>query len=179
MLKNYFSLVLVLFTFLSFGQETKNVFDLARSGTLSQITLLFEENAKIVNAVNDAGYSPLILACYRGNNDVAKFLIDNGADLNYNNDMGTPLMAAIFKKNNEIASYLIYKKANLNLSDGNGTTALIYAVNFKNYEIVSELVKSDVDVDFKDKKNKSAVDYALQLDDDKLMELLKNKNKKL
>ena len=71
------------------------------------------------------------------------------------------------------------KKADLNFADLSGMSALIYAINFKNYEIVSLLVKAGVNVDFKDAKNKSALDYAILLDDDLLIELLKNKNKKL
>ncbi|WP_432672099.1 ankyrin repeat domain-containing protein [Flavobacterium sp. SM2513] len=179
MLKKYLFIITILFSFSAFAQESQDIFEVARSGNLDQVTVLFEQNPKIINAVNDRGYTPLTLACYRGNTEVAKFLISNGADINYNNDMGTPLMAAIFKKNNEIAKFLIENKANLNLSDGNRTTALIYAVNSKNYELVSALVKANVDVELQDGQKKSAIDYALLLDDDKLIELLKNKNKKL
>jgi ankyrin repeat protein len=59
-----------------------------------------------------------------------------------------------------------------------GMNALLYAVNFKNYEMVSTLVKAGVDINFKDNKNKSALDYAIIMNDDLLIELLKNKNNK-
>ena len=67
----------------------------------------------------------------------------------------------------------------MDFADLSGMTALIYAVNFKNYEIVSALVKAGVTIDYKDSKAKSALDYAILMDDDLLIELLKNKNKKL
>ncbi|WP_445710213.1 ankyrin repeat domain-containing protein [Flavobacterium sp.] len=161
------------------AQEEKTIFDIARTGTVIQIEELIEKDPKSVFRVNENGFSALVLATYKGNNDVAKLLIEKGSDINGNSQMGTPLMAAIVKGNNEIAKILIEKKADLDLMDSNGTTALLYAVQFKNHELVSIIVKTGVDIDYKDKNNKSAIDYALLLDDDKLIELLKNKNKKL
>jgi ankyrin repeat protein len=54
-----------------------------------------------------------------------------------------------------------------------GLTALI------DKRSVSTLVKAGVDINVKDNKNKSALDYAIIMNDDLLIELLKNKNKKL
>lgn len=168
-----------LFFHFSFSQEKIDVFDIARKGTVEQVKEILNTNQKAFNVVNDEGYSPLTLACYRGNNEVAKLLIESGSDINGNSKMGTPLMAAVFKGNNEIAKLLIDKKADLSVTDPNGTTALLYAVNSRNYELVSALVKANADVDFKDGREKSALDYAIIMDDDEIIELLKNKNKKL
>jgi hypothetical protein len=179
MKKRLMPCVFILFYSFCFCQTSYDVFDIGRKGTLEQAKEKLKENPNSFNVINEEGYSPLLLACYRGNNDVAKFLIDNGSDVNGKSKFGTPLMACIVKRNNEIAKLLIEKKANLNFSDLSGMTALIYAVNFKNYEMVSLLVKADVAVDFKDSKNQSALDYAILMDDDLLIELLKNKNKKL
>ncbi len=156
-------------------QITNDVFDIGRKGTVEQAKEKLKENPKSFNVVNDEGYSPLLLACYRGNNAVAKFLIESGSDINGKSKFGTPLMACIVKANNEIAKLLIDKKADLEFADGNGTTALIYATNFKNYEIVSALVKAKANVAFKDSKNSTALDYALLANDDKLIEILKTK----
>ena len=160
-------------------QTTNDVFDIGRKGTVEQAKEKLQENPNCFNVVNDEGYSPLLLACYRGNNAVAKFLIESGSDINGKSKFGTPLMACIVKANNEVAKLLIQNKADLNFADASGMTALIYAVNFKNYEIVSSLVKASVNIDFKDSKDKSALDYAILMNDDLLIELLKNKNKKL
>ena len=175
MVKKYFSLILMVFTFSSFAQGEKTVFDIARTGTLEQISSLFKQNPKIVDAVNEAGYSPLILACYRGNTEVAKFLINNGADLNYNTSMGTPLMAAVVKNNTEIVNLLVNKNVNVEQKDANGTTALIYASMFKNYEIAKMLIKAKANYETKDNRGNSALDYAILADDDKLIQILKTK----
>jgi ankyrin repeat protein len=77
MLKKYFYLLLLFCGFSSIGQESATIFTVARSGTLAEAQKLFKQNNKVVNQINDAGYSPLILACYRGNTEVVKFLINN------------------------------------------------------------------------------------------------------
>ena len=175
MIKKYSFLILLIFGFCAFGQESVNIFDVARSGSVSDATSLFKKNPKIVNAINDAGYSPLILACYRGNTKVAEFLINNGADLNYNNSMGTALMAAVVKNNVEIANLLLDKNVDVEQTDANGTTALIYASMFKNYEITQLLIKAKANYNNKDNRGNSALDYAILADDDKLIQILKTK----
>lgn len=171
--------VLVLFFLivaqLTFGQESLDVFDIGRKGTVEQAKEILKTNPKAFNVVNDSGFSPLVLATYRGNNEVAKLLITSGSDINGNTKMGTPLMAAIVKGNDEIAKLLIANRADVNAADPNGTTALLYAVQFKNYEITSLLIKADADYNRKDNRGNSALDYAILADDDKLIEILKNK----
>lgn len=170
--------LLLIFTLNSasfFSQEKLNVYDIGRKGTVEQAKETLKANPKAFNVVNDEGYSPLVLACYRANNEVAKLLIETGSDINGNSKMGTPLMASIVKGNNEIAKLLIERKADVHSSDANGTTAIIYATNFKNYEIVSLLIKAGADYNKKDNRGNSALDYAILLDDDKLIETLKNK----
>jgi ankyrin repeat protein len=162
-----------------FAQENLDVFDIARKGTVEQAKGKVKENPNSFNVVNEEGYSPFLLACYRSNNEVAKYLMNIGCDVNSKSKFGTPLMACIVKSNNEIAKVLIFKKVDLDFADLSGMTALIYAINFKNYEIVSALVKAGVNTDYKDGKGKTALDYAILMDDDLLIELLKNKNKKL
>lgn len=169
-----FAFFLVFFINLN-AQETIDVFEIARKGTADDAKVALSKNANAFNTLNAEGYSPLILACYRGNNEVAKLLIETGSDINGSSKMGTPLMASIVKGNTEIAKILIEKKANIHATDANETTALIYATNFKNYEIVSLLIKAGADYTKKDNRGNSALDYAILLDDDKLIETLKNK----
>ena len=175
MKKTILFLIFILNLSLSFSQEKLNVFDIGRKGTVEQAKEALKINPKAFNVVNDEGYSPLVLACYRANNEVAKLLIETGSDINGNSKMGTPLMASIVKGNNEIAKLLIEKKADIHSSDANGTTAIIYATNFKNYEIVSLLIKAGADYNKKDNRGNSALDYAILLDDNKLIETLKIK----
>jgi ankyrin repeat protein len=175
MKKKYFLILSFLMLQAVWSQEPLNIFDVARKGTVEQAKTLLESNPKILNAKNEEGYTPLILAAYHSNNEVAKFLIENGSDTNGTSSMGTPLMAAVVKGNAEIVKILLDKKADPNIADANGTTALIYATMFKNYDITTQLIKARANPEFKDNRGNSAMDYAILADDDKLIQILKTK----
>lgn len=99
------NIILVLGLFLSsllLGQEkAKSIFDIARSGTVTEVQELMKQNPDVINQVNENGFSPLILACYRGNTSVADFLIDNVKDVNYKSREGTALAGLAIKYNKD------------------------------------------------------------------------------
>ena len=163
---------LLIFTFNAFSQS--DIFDVARSGTVKEIKLLVKNNAEVLNSKNADGNSPLILACYRGNVDVARFLISNVKDINYVSSMGTALMAASFKGQALLVEQLLKNKANPNITDSNGTSALIYATMIKSSEIISLLLKYKSDKMHKDNQGKKAIDFAILDNDKQLIEILKN-----
>ncbi len=175
MTKNYIIIFTLFFFAILNAQEKKDVFEIARKGTVEEAQSLLKINPKAFNLVNSDGFSPLVLACYKSNNDVAKFLIENGCDINLKTTMGTALMACVVKGNNEIATILIQKKAAVNEVDANGTSAIIYCAMFKNYEIATLLIQAKANPEAKDNRNNSALDYAILADDDKLIQILKTK----
>lgn len=172
--KSFLSL-LILFLFSSFAvaQKKLDVFEIARNGTAQQAEEIIKTDAKAFNTKNENGFSPLILACYRGNNEVAKVLIENNCDLNVKSEMGTALMACIVKGNNEIAKLLIQKKVDINLTDEQGTTALIYAVQFNNKTILSLLLENKADKAHQDKDGKTAFEHAVFSGNEEIINLLK------
>lgn len=155
-----------------FGQET-NCFDVARKGSLSDIKSLFEKDKSIVNAIDDKGSSMLILACYRGNDEVTNFLIDNKAELNYVSKNGTALMACVVKGEFELVDKLLLNGANIDLKDQNGMTALMLAVQFNNPEMVKKLVEEKANKELKCNQNKTAFEYAVEFNYEKIINLLK------
>ena len=153
--------------------QNNNCFDIARKGNLSDIKLLFDNDKNILNAIDDKGSSMLILACYRGNHDVAKFLIDNGAELNYVSTNGTALMACVFKSEFQLVDELLKKNVNLDLTDVNGITALMLAVQIKNVEMVKKLLFAKANKELKCKQNKTAFEYAVFSNNEEIINLLK------
>ena len=149
----------MLFAFLAAAQ-VKNIFDVARKGNLQEIEEIYKKNPAVINSVDEKNSSPLILACYRGNTDVAIFLADKVKDVNYNSGMGTALMAAVMSGNNAIVEKLIQVKANLNLMDQGGKTALIYATFFNKNELANLLLEAGADRNIKDVDDRTALDYA-------------------
>jgi len=166
----FFWLILIQFSE-SFSQES--IFTIARSGSVDQVKELLKTEPNCINQKNSDGFTPLILACYRSNNEVAVFFIENGASINENSPMGTALMAAIVKGNNVIVSILLEKKADVNISDNQGITPLMYAVQFKNSEAIKWLLSKNADKTKVDSKGKTAFEYAVFSGNEEIINLLK------
>ncbi len=158
---------------LSFSQS-KNVFDVARSGTLDEMKALVSQNPDIINSKNERSFTPLILACYRGNTEVAKYLIDNVKDLNYVSQEGTALSSLCINYNKELVEKMLSKNANPNIQDSFGNTPLLWAVKRNNLELVSILLKNKADINIKDSMGVSAFEYALKSNNNELINLLKH-----
>ncbi len=167
-----FLIVFTIFTSTCFAQQ-KSIFDVARSGTLQEIELLYTENKNCTNEINEYGFSPLILACYKGNSEVAKFLIEKKSNLNYVSDEGTALMAAVVRGKNELVKLLLVNGANPNLTNLQGTTALMYAAQFKNIELVKLLLQNKADKTIINKDQKTAFEFAVFSNNDEIINLLK------
>jgi hypothetical protein len=171
-MKQFWLLLFIFFSALLQAQD-KTVFDVARKGTLSEIKAVYDKDKSIVNAIDDKGSSMLILACYRGNHEVAQFLIDNQADLNYVSKNGTALMACVVKVELQLVDELLKKRANPDLTDDNGMTALMYAVQFTNVEMVKKLVSAGANKALKCKQDKTAFEYAVFSNNEEIINVLK------
>ena len=104
-------LLVIMFNF-SFAQT--DVFDCARTGTVEEMDALYSSNPELVDTLNKRGSSPLTLAAYYNNIEVANYLIDKVDNINGNSDDGTPLMAAVVKGHLEIAKSLVKAGADPN-----------------------------------------------------------------
>lgn len=172
-------LIIILSIFLgltiTFAQEkTKSIFDVARTGTVEEVKELIKQDPDVINQTNESGFTPLILACYRGNVEVAKFLIDNVKDINYRSGDGTALSGLAVKYNKDLVEYLLKKNANPNIPDANGATPLFWAVKFGNKELTEILLKYKADKTIKDSQGMTPFEYALQTNNKEIINLLKN-----
>ena len=125
------------------------------------------------------GNTPLMVAAIRGNVNIAKILIDNGANIEIKSDKGTPvLIFAALHNRFEMVRYLIeVMKVNPNVVDAYEFTALMTAAR-KGYEdIVKYLLQNqDVldDIDHKSKKGNTAYALAKKGKYEKIMKMLEN-----
>lgn len=172
------NLILVVNLFLSsllFAQEkVKSIFDIARSGTVAEVKDLMKQNPDIINQTNEGGFSPLILACYRGNVEVGEFLIDHVKDVNYKSREGTALAGLSVKYNKKLVESLLKKNANPNIADDTGSTPLFWAVKLGNKELVELLLIYKADKSIKDSMGMTPFEYALKTDNKEIISLLKN-----
>ncbi len=108
------------------------------------------------------GWTGLQWAVVKGNNEMVKYLVKKGANINApaETDMNqTPLILAINFNRPSTAKLLIDLGANVNIKDDFGATALNYAFLTKNRELVKYLVEHDA--------------HLPGVDADRFMELLK------
>ena len=165
------SFLFVLLYFNSFGQ--KPIFEIARSGSLQEVKEIYEKYPDSINSINDAGYTPLIIACYSQNNEVATFIANHSKNINQNSGYGTALMASVVKGNKEMVQKLCMLGADPNIADSNKTTALHYAVMFQNEPIVKLLIQNKADQSLEDHNGFSPSEYALKTKNTNLINLLK------
>lgn len=90
---------------------------------------------------NSSGHAPLFLAVSHGHDDVALLLIEAGADVNGDSDIGIPLIWAAERCNSvELVQDLIAAGADVNAKARGGGTPLMMAKTFKCAEIEEILV---------------------------------------
>jgi uncharacterized protein len=64
------------------GNPELNVFEAAACGRAQRLRELLDHDPSLVNAFGDDGFHPLGLACFFGNIDTARLLLERGADVN-------------------------------------------------------------------------------------------------
>jgi ankyrin repeat protein len=103
-----------------------------------------------VNAKDDDGGTPLLIAVTLGNKEIAALLIANGADVNAKDPRGTtPLHGAALRGHKEIVKLLIAKGADVNAKSVDGFTSLHRVVGRGHKEIVELLIANGADVNAK------------------------------
>jgi ankyrin repeat protein len=92
------------------------------------------------------GMTPLLYAARHGHLEVAKVLLDNGADIDQSeaNEI-FPLLMAISNDNMALADFLIERGARINGADWYGRSPLWEAVNVRNLYLHSEFLDNFVD----------------------------------
>lgn len=159
-----------------FMHSQVTIFDVARSGKLEDIKRIEQGNVNAINDVDQNGFSPLILSCYKGNNTVAIYLLDKVKDINYNSPNGTALMASVVKGNVEMVKKLIQHKADVNAVDKMGNPALYYAIIFKNYEILKLLLDANADKKLVNNEGNPMIFYAINTNDAEIKKIFKISN---
>jgi len=142
LVKLFFCFSLLLF--LTCCAVTKNT-TLAKavsSGDIQALQSLAKDGANFDERIS-ADLTPLEWSIEQGNENVVKFLIEHGADVNAFNRGLTPLMLASMYRNITIVKLLLCNGADLKLRDKSGHTAFIYARHEWNYGIARLLNRAE------------------------------------
>lgn len=129
---------------------------------MDDIVKLLIHNRENINIKDLAdGSTPLHNALKNGHENIAKFLIAEGADINASDRDGTkPLHLAVMKGFLKVAELLIAKGANVNCHNEDLMYPLHYAALYGHKETVKLLIAKGADVNSMDRKGNKPLDFA-------------------
>lgn len=143
-------------------------------GCHSHIVDYLIEKSADVNCKDKSGETAIIIAADIGNSEIAKKLIDSGANINEFNNGGLSILMTFVSWG--YPDFLIDLGANIDFQcKKNGETALMLAVQLNKFDMVDLLVKRGADISIKNNKGKTAFDFSYKIDNPEMILLLKNK----
>ena len=119
-----------------------NLFSAAAIGYLPEVDAYYNWNPKTVDWYAKDGFTPLQLACYFGQAEVALFLIEKGADIHAVSKNGLALQAihaAVAGRNQVIVRALLDAGADVTSQQAGGFTPLMAAEQNGDIEIIEML----------------------------------------
>jgi ankyrin repeat protein len=161
----FFGIFFTVFAISTFADETVDKYvTAAAKGEYSKV-VSYVKKGVAVDGKNQARWTALAYACKYKHDDIVKFLVENGANINETVNTGsTPLAVAMLAGNFEIADYLIQKKADINKADMMGMSPLMWAVKDGNLKVVQYLVEHGAKVNAVNSNGRSVIEMAIVAD---------------
>jgi len=131
-----------------------SVHSAAQNNQLSLLRTLLAEDPKLVDAVDVDERSPLHWAASSGSIDIARFLIDQKAEVDKTDGSGwTPLHIAVSAGHENVVQELIGAGADVNRKNDKGLAPLHYAASKSRIDIGRLLISRGADFNARDKAN--------------------------
>jgi len=134
----------------------------AEAEEVRRISAMIKDSPDLINARDSSGEAPLHKAAWLGQLSVAKFLIENGADVELRSGRGyTPLHCAAAEGHKAVCEMLLDHHAQVNAKDSSGATPL-HAASQKGFRSVAELlIARGANVSAKDNDGKTPLHSAV------------------
>lgn len=157
-----------------------DIHEAAAIGDTNRARTLLDDEPALLDSYSLEGFTPLALAAHFGHIEVARFLIDRGANVN---DISQhpmklrPLHAALFGRKTEMALLLVDHGADLDATRGGagmpraGWTALHYCARYGFSELAKTLVDRGADLNVVDDEGRSPLDVATDAGNEKIVAL--------
>lgn len=141
-----------------------------QEGALKVARVLIDSPRLKAETRNAADESPLMMAALKGHVDLARQLIQKGADVN--KPGWTPLHYAATGGHLDMIRLLLEEHAFIDAASPNGTTPLMMAAAYGSPESVKLLIESGADITLRNQKQMNAMDFARQAERPDAVELL-------
>ncbi len=142
-----------------------DVFEAATLGNLARLREVLDRDARQVNVWSADGFTPLHLACFFGQEQSARLLLERGADpaaVAQNPMRVQPLHSAAAGRQLGIMRMLLERGAPVNARQHLGWTALHEAANQGNREMVETLLRHGADPALGNDDGKTPADIAAE-----------------
>jgi ankyrin repeat protein len=152
-----------------------NLFEASAAGRFDVVDHLVFTYPEAVNYYAEDGFTPLGLACYFGQREVARYLILKGAEVNLPSNNGFnvfPIHSAVAGNYVDIAKLLIENGANVNVKQQAGVTPLHSAAQNGNIDMLILLLEHGADLNVRMEGGKLPADLAREKGFDKIADLL-------
>ena len=141
--------------------NSMNLIVACQNGQKGVVQMFLKAGGVDVNKRDEAGNTALFYACSQGARDIAKLLLENGADPCLANNQGLlPLHGLSGSGNKEIAKLLLEAGADVNAGDNQGKTALMHMIEAGRSEAARFLMDQGADLNAADNEGRRAADYA-------------------
>ena len=130
-------------------------------------------NARVKPEGGAGNTSHLHVAAVENDMESAKWLIDNGADVNAQSEDGkTPLHLAAYGDRQDIANMLIAKGADVNAKDEDGATPLHVAALNNGMSVAEALIDSGANINPTVSNGATPMDFAIHFEQDEMRSFL-------
>jgi ankyrin repeat protein len=141
------------------------IHEAAAIGDLALVQQLAATQPEAVNAVGADGFRPLGLACYFNHPEVARYLIDQGADVNAPSDnsrLVRPIHSAVASGNTGLVNLLLDHGADINAAQAGGYTALHAAAHHGDEPMIKLLLEHMADINAVTHDGKTPMELAIK-----------------
>jgi ankyrin repeat protein len=152
-----------------------SLFEASAVGKFDVVAHLIYTHPDAVNMYADDGFTPLGLACYFGQFEVARYLVLKGADVNLPSNNGFrvfPIHSAVAGNYNNIVRMLIEKGAQVNVKQQAGATPLHSAAQNGNLELLILLLENGAETNIRMEGGKLPTDLAREKGFEEIAEIL-------
>lgn len=174
MLASYYKKPHIAKAIAAFVQEL-NIFDACVVGKFDDVTLLVFKEPTLVNSFSSDGFTPLGLACFFEHEEIARFLVLKGAEINLASKNGFnvfPIHSAVAANNFNITKMLLAHGAYPNVCQKSGAAPLHAAAQLGNIELIILLLEHGAEVTLRMEGGKLPADLAAEKGFNEIAEIL-------